>query len=54
VIHEDVDRAEYLTNRLEPLPNLINVCKIGLDSKPIAGFRKVVRELLDVINRPGK
>jgi hypothetical protein len=32
VIHEHVDRAERLANRLEPVANLIDVGEVSLDS----------------------
>jgi len=54
VIDEDVDRAEFRTDRLETIADLLDVGEIRLDGKSLSRVREVGREVLDVLARPGE
>jgi hypothetical protein len=37
VVHEDVDRTECLADRLEPLPDLVDVREVGPYGESLSG-----------------
>jgi hypothetical protein len=49
MVHEHVDRPEGFADRLEPLPDLVDISEIGRDAEPLTRVRQICCELFDVL-----